>query len=256
LAREFEPLLEQANKQVPKYIEWRRQFRTHADAVARFVADWYERHLQVGEFPGLHIDAPTLSRIFQAPAPPPFNPEIFNRYGGPAKGDFRQYDLRSKRELEDERATLYSIWWPENVLSADGRVMKQITGSFHQYFSPAHLPPLRNGLVDITLNSYREDVGVTSWVEIFQKVRQQRTSIAYIFPPPHPHEILWLVKDSTLMGKPVNNNVWMFSHEWKGLHNGVTAYFMVGFFADVDFDTGEIKLSGNRFWRALYEETK
>jgi hypothetical protein len=252
LAPEFEPLLVEANKCAPRYIEWRNDIRRHASAIARFAADWYEQHLDVGDFPGLHIDGDNLAKIFARPIGP-FDPQTFNRYGGPAKGEFRQYDLRSKRELEDQKDTLYSVWSPHNTV-ADGRVIKQITGSFRQYFYPSHLPPLENGLVDITLNSYRDDLGVTSWVEIFQRRRQQRTSLAYVLP--HPHEVLWFVKDWSFDGKLVNNKSWMLSHEWKGYYRDRTCYFMVGFFVDIDFDTGDITLSGDRFWRALYEETR
>ena len=73
---------------------------------------------------------------------------------------------------------------------------------------------------------------------------------------PQVHEVLWFVKDVSLRGKPVENNMWMLSHEWKGEKNGRTFYYMVGFFADINFETGAIALSSNRFWRALYEEAK
>jgi hypothetical protein len=248
----FEPLLQQTINATSKFVDWRRQIAEHAETIACFVSDWYERHLLVGEFRGLHIDGDNLTRILKSPVGP-FDAETFNRYSGPARGVVCQYDVVTKRDIEEEKATVYRVWSPDN-LSIDGWMVKRVTASTRQYFYPAHLPDLCDCLLDVSLNVYRDDVGVTAWIEHFEKRRHQRAAVAYTLP--HEHEMLWFVKDISVEGTPVKNDVWMLSHEWRGTRDGGTAYYMVGVYADIDFETGAIEVSGNRFWRALFEETR
>lgn len=244
----FYPLLMHAEDYTDTYLMWRRNFRRCSEQLSAAFAENFHKHLGVGEFPGLEIDRSSLQRIFEADIKP-FDPETFNRYTGRAAGIFRTYELGTNKEIA--AATLYSHWRPE-VLWIHGRHAKKISGSFVGYFDPHDLPPLSAGKVDIILNSFRSDVGLTSWVEISQHQRQQRTSFAYKLP--HPHEILWFVKDVSLGGERVENNIFMVSHEWKGHLQGKVAYFMVAFFYDIDFGSCTAKLSGDRYWRALYLE--
>ncbi len=231
------------------YLRWRDGFRRCSGVISTAIAEEYNRRLQVGDFPGLPIDAAVLREIFERPVAP-FNPELMNRYSGAAKGTFRFYELATHREIDSN--VLYSFWHPNNLLFDDGRIAKKISGSFAGYFHPESLPPLEQKKVDIILNSYRRDLGTTSWVEIFQGKRQQRTSIAFTLPA--PHEILWFVKDVSFDDVPVADNVFMASHEWRGHLRGKTCYFLVGIWFEIDFERCVIRLSGDRFWRALYEE--
>ncbi|HZG50515.1 MAG TPA: WD40 repeat domain-containing protein [Pyrinomonadaceae bacterium] len=244
----FYPLLRHAEDYTDMYLKWRRGFRKCSQELSTTFADMFNRHLGVGDFPGLEIDPQALKGIFEHDIKP-FDSDTFERYRGQAKGTFRTYELGTNREVAV--ADLYSHWRPE-TMRVNGRNAKKISGSFSGYFDPHNLPDLSEGKVDIIFNSYRGDVGLTSWVEIYQHQRQQRTSFAYKLP--HRHEILWLVKDVSLGGQPIDNNVFMASHEWKGHHQGRTAYFMVAFFYDIDFDSCTARLSGDHYWRALYIE--
>jgi hypothetical protein len=244
----FSAMLRHKNAYTDRYINWRRGFSKCSAMIAPPIADIFNTHLHVGEFPGLAIDAQELNAIFQRESRA-FDEETFQRYGGPAKGLFRTYDLATLKELD--MSVLYSVWDPK-ILRINGRHAKKITGSNTRYFDPESLPHLAEGTVDIILNSYREDVGLTSWVEIYQQGRRQRTSFAYKLP--HQYEILWIVKDVSQDGKPIEDNIFMLSHEWKGPFQGKTCYFMVAFFFEIDFNTCTIRLSGDRFWRALYIE--
>ncbi|MGH8070038.1 MAG: hypothetical protein ACRERE_33300 [Candidatus Entotheonellia bacterium] len=244
----FSDMLRHKNAYVDKYINWRRGFRNCSEVIVPYIADVFNTHLHMGEFPGLAIDAQQLKAIFQRDIGP-FDEETFQRYGGPAKGIFRTYDLATLQEIDV--SALYSVWDPK-ILRINGRYAKKITGSNTRYFDPESLPDLSEGAVDLILNSYRQDVGLTSWVEIYQQGKRQRTSFAYKLP--HQYEILWIVKDISQDGKLIENNVFMLSHEWKGLFMGKTCYFMVAFFFEIDFKECTIRLSGDRFWRSLYDE--
>ena len=244
----FYPLLRHAEDYTDTYLKWRRGFKKCSEQLSVTLADVFNRHLNVGEFPGLEIDAQSLRSIFERGVSP-FHLETFDRYTGRAAGVFRTYELSTNKELDV--STLYSHWRPETI-RVNGRNAKKISGSFSGYFDPHDLPDLSKGEVDIIFNSYREDVGLTSWVEIYQHRRQQRTSFAYKLP--HPHEILWFVKDVSIGEQRIENNIFMASHEWKGKLNGKTAYFMVAFFFEIDFNSCTARLSGDRYWRALYFE--
>ncbi|HJP91122.1 MAG TPA: hypothetical protein VJ875_04150 [Pyrinomonadaceae bacterium] len=244
----FYPLLRHAEDYTDNYLRWRRGFRKCSEDLCTIFANNFNQHLNVGEFPGLEIDPHSLRSIFEQGVSP-FNLETFNRYGGRAAGVFRTYELGTNKELDV--STLYSYWRPE-TLRVNGRYAKKISGSFSGYFDPLDLPDLSKGQADIIFNSYREDVGLTSWVEIYQHRRQQRTSFAYKLP--HPHEILWFVKDVSIDGQRLENNIFMASHEWKGKLDGKIAYFMVAFFYEIDFNSCTAQLSGDRYWRALYFE--
>jgi hypothetical protein len=244
----FSDMLRHKNAHTDKYVSWRRGFSRCSEVIAPYMADVFNRHLHMGEFPGLAIDAEQLKAIFQRETRP-FDEETFQRYGGPAKGLFRTYDLSTLKELDV--SALYSVWDPK-ILRINGRLAKKITGSNTRYFHPESLPDLSAGKVDLILNSYREDVGLTSWVEIYQQGRRQRTSFAYKLP--HQYEILWVVKDISQDGKPIENKIFMLSHEWKGPLRGKTCYLMAAFLLEIDIQEWTIILSGDRFWRALYEE--
>ncbi len=244
----FYPLLLKAEDYTDNYLKWRRGFKKCAEQLSAAFAETFNEHLNVGEFPGLEIDQQSLRSIFEQGVGP-FDQETFDRYGGQAAGTFRTYELGTHKELDV--SILYSHWRPETI-RVHGRRAKKISGSFSGYFDPHDLPDLSKGLVDIIFNSYRDDVGLTSWVEIYQHRRQQRTSFAYKLP--HPHEILWFVKDVSIGGERVENNIFMASHEWKGKMNDRTVYLMVAFFYDIDFNSCTAQLSGDRYWRALYYE--
>lgn len=245
----FYPLWRHKEEHTETYRGWRQGFQRCSRTIADTVAETYNGLLDFSDFPGLRIDADVLAAIFARGAGP-FDPVSFDRYLGRARGSFRTYELGTRRELDS--SVLYSAWGRNNLRFPDGRIAKKISGSFSGYFDPTALPDLSEGKVDIILNSHRPDVGLTSWVEIYQGHRQQRASFAYKLPD--PHEILWFVKDVSMHGQPIQDNVFMASHEWKGTLRGRTCYFMVGIFFAIDFDACTIRLTGDRFWRALYEE--
>lgn len=244
----YYPLLRHKEDFKENYLKWRNGFKKCKKELSHFIVVLFHNHLSVGEFPGLEIDEKALEENF-GQVKKKFDLETFNRYAGKAKGVFRTYEYGTNKELNVN--TLYSYWRPE-TFPINNRNAKKISGSFGGYFDPHNLPHLHNGEVDIIFNSYHEDVGLTSWVEIYQKRRQQRTSFGYKMP--HPHEILWFVKDVSFDGIPADNNVFMTSHEWKGKKNGKTYYYMVAFFLEIDFENCTVKIHGNQYWRALYEE--
>ena len=245
----FKPLVENTESYTEHYISWREGFKRRSREFAPFIAAEFNRLLDKGDFPGLAIDADQLAASFEAEIGS-FDAERFERYRGTAKGTFKTYDLSSDKKIFE--SVLYSDWDSATYV-VNGRHCKQITGSNDRYYLAGEpLPSHDEGKVDLLVNSFREDVGVISWVSIFQGNRGERTSIAYSLP--HDHEVLWMVKDIVRDGQAVDEDIFMASHEWKGHVDGKTYYYMVGIFFEVDFETGHIAVSGDIFWKALYEE--
>src|SRR5712671_1393641 len=244
----FKELVAELDKRIPVYQHWRRDFKRCSRAISRAVVDKYNELARYGDFSDLPMDADKLKDIFEA-GPKPFDPESFERYQGPAKGTFKFYDIQSGQEAGS--SVLYSFWDRKTLLSGE-RHYKQITGSELGYFEPDKIPDPAENKVDLLANSYHPATGVTSFISMYQHGRQVRTSFAYKLP--HPHEVLWFVKDLFKDGKEVRDNVFMASHEWKGMLNGKMSYLMVGIFFEIDPDECTVEVSGKQFWRALYEE--
>ena len=243
----FLELIRRKDAYTDTYIYWRRRFKHCSDTLSTVIADAFNKHAHIGEFPGLHIDAEKLASIFRQDVSI-FDRETFNRYGGAAKGIFRTYNMNTEEEVDV--STLYSFWG--DTLQVDDRHVKKISGSNSRYFEPEDLPPLIDNKVDLIVNSYREDVGVTSWVSIYQQGRQERTSFAYTLP--HKNEVLWIVKDISQDGKDIENDIFMVSHEWKGDSADKQYYFLVGIFFQIDLDACTVQVFGDIFWKAKYEE--
>jgi hypothetical protein len=244
----YEPLLELNDRLTPLYARWRSQMRACADRFATLIADAFNVRRRVGEFAARAIDVEALCRILEDGDLGPFDQPTFDRYAGRAAGTFRTYRLDS---LEEVRADpIVSYWDPANFTRADGRIYKQIRGSSKSY-APGELPALSDTAVDLDLNSWRADVGVTN-VDRYDHRRRFRTSIAYKLPG--ACENIWFVKDLGLDGRETNGTTFLISHEWKETGEGGVFYPLVALYFDIDFDRGRIAVHGETFWRLRYRE--
>jgi hypothetical protein len=243
----FAPNLRELEEHTHAYVRWRQRVKDCSEVISTAVAKTHNQKAQLLSFPTLPLDATKLKPILEAPIPN-FDPATFNRYEGAAKGIFRTYRLNG--ELTDT-SILYSFWG--KTLQLGARHIKKITGSYLGYITPDNLPPFSSGQVDALVNSYREgDVGLTSWVEMYQRGRQQRTSFGFKLPA--KDEVLWFVKDISIGMNPVQNRVFMVSHETKEITANKVNYYMLGMFYEIDFESCKVDLSGEVFWTAVYEE--
>jgi len=244
----FKELVKKLDVNTEKYKRWRAGVKECSRQLSTAISQKFNDLLDVGDFPGLAIDGESLKTIFENKIGP-FDPETFERYGGPAKGTFKFYDIHKHTELGS--SALYS-YWDRKTLMDGVRHYKQITGSDSRYYEPDKIPPVEQNKVDLLSNSYHPETGVVSYISMYQHGRQERTSFAYKLP--HPHEVLWFVKDISINERPLHDNIFMLSHEWKGPCDGKMCYFMVGIFFDINFATCDIRVSSDQFWQALYTE--
>lgn len=248
----FLPMVAKLDEYAEKHREWRWAVRKRSEMIANTIAAKYNELRNVGDFEGIPIDPALLRAQFEAKIAP-FNPVVFERYGGPARGQFRFYSHATRQETGGN--VLYSYWNPA-TFRFGARYCKFITGSFQRYVRPDQVPDFSTHQFDPIVNSYRDDVGVVSYILVFQGkapgLYQERTSFAYKMPG--PHEVMWFVKDLKIDGQPAPPDVFMSSHEWKEVQGNQTRYLLVGMFWKIDFDRGSIELADDMFWRALYEE--
>lgn len=244
----FDAIVRQKDALHDAFRGWRRDFQRCPDVMSNFIAETYERLREVGDFNGLSFDPAVLSSAMAGDVAP-YDPVVFERYQGRARAVFKTYRLDTHEMLNS--AELFSTWDHATITSGQ-RKLKQITGSHQGYFSPAELPPLEDNKVDLLVNSYHPETGVTSYVSMYQLGRAERASISYKLSG--EHEVMWFVKDVSQGGQPVNNNVFMASHEWREERDGKVYYPMIGIFFEMDFERCRIDVFGDRFWKALYVE--
>ena len=245
----YSQLVEKMNNHKQQYRRWRQGFQQCADELGETIAAAFNERTAVGEFPGLSIDAKLLKQAFSSPIAN-FDSERFDRYQGAARASHRTYELFTHKQV-GQPTSLFSMWEP-TTFQVGERYLKRISGSFSAFVSPDSLPPLAGKNVDLILNGYDADVGVTSWIDIYQGGRSERASVAYSLQ--HKDEVLWVVKDLSRNGSQLNDDVFMVSHEWKRNVDGHNQYLMVGIFFEIDFNMCRIKLHGDTFWRELFEE--
>jgi len=247
-ADQFGWMVEALDGQTSNYTRWRAAVRKCAAPLGRAIASNFAALAGIGDFEDLSIDADRLRRIFEAEIGQ-FDRDEFERYKGPAKGTFKFYDLTRKQQSGS--STLHSYWEPKTKIAGE-RYYQRVTASALRYYGPDDLPDLTENVVDLTVNAYRRDTGLCSYVSMYQGGRQLKTSFGYKLP--NPYEELWFVRNLNSDGSNSEGNDFMLSHEWKGMRAGREFYFMTGIFLNIDFENCVVSIQGDQFWRAVYEE--
>lgn len=250
--RQYLPMVGRLDELAEQHRQWRWSMRGVSDVAAKTIAARYAELSRVGSFEGIALDPAFMKSQFEANIAP-FNPVVFERYTGAARGEFAFYSQATRQQTGGN--VLYSYWNP-STYRFGARYCKFITGSFQRYFRPDEVPDFSTHQVDPIVNSYRDDVGVISYIMVYQGkapgLYQERTSFAYKMPG--PHEVLWLVKDLIVDGKPAPPDIFMSSHEWKEVTATQTRYLMVGMFWKIDFVCKTIDLGDDMFWKTVYVE--
>lgn len=243
----FEPLRERKRHFLDTFAGWRERFRRCAGAFAGPIAEAFAAVRTTGELEGLPIDPATLAASFEAGAGR-FHEPTFERYRGRANAVFRTYDRASGREAA--AFELFSVW--DERSGRDGEWLhKEITGSPRGYVPPAEVPVGGAPDVELLVNSFHPRVGTTSWV-VMEQGRRARASIAYRLP--RDHEVLWIVEEVTVDGRPIEDGRFMASHEWKERRDGRTVFPMIGIFFRVDWERCRVEVDGDVYWKALYRK--
>ena len=225
---------------------WRRGFQRCSENLSQVIANAFDEHRNTGDFPSVRIDAQKLKAAFKQMIQRPFDPAYFDRFRGPAKGVFHAYDIATRKEVDV--SVLHSVW--DKSIRTDGKYIQKITGSETGYYQPDRLPDLSEKRVDVIVNLYEDNLGVTGWVSKYQRGREELTSVAYLIGE---REMLWMNKAISTNEQPVEDNVFLVSLEWDGIFNGKERYFIVGLSFDINFDECTAAVFGDRIGKGHYD---
>jgi len=223
-----------ANKIRLKYQ--RQGFQLSHGKLSKDVSEVFARFSDVGEFEGLEITKEALDKAFRDGVNTPFDRGGLDSFTGRWRGVNRHYDINSQEITAD--ATTWNMTWGEGSF-VDGVYLQTVVGSKEKHHAADTLPALSEKKVDLALNVYRKDIGVTGWLSTFVEFRNEMALIAYEL---RKGVFLWIGQVLTENLEPVENEklFWMF-FEWYAPPDSADAkpnYYMYGLMFEIDFDAG------------------
>jgi hypothetical protein len=246
----FEKLVERIDENKPRVNTWRSYFAQCRDRFGNTIASTFNGRSDIGEFPTITIDPKELETAFQQreESRRPFDREDFDQFSGMWTGILRGYDLSTGEETD--ATTQYLVW--DKTSEMHGTYVQKVVGSETRHFQTKSLPDLSENKVDLVVDLYRDDIGITAWASNYQHGRQEIPLIGYKLDQ---HKFLWINQMMTEEMKPIfGENVFGVALEWRGTFEGKQCYFLVPFLFEIDFEACNAKLFGDKFWKARYEQ--
>jgi hypothetical protein len=228
---EIEKRLE-ANKIRLKYQ--RQGFQIGHEKLSEHVSGAFEKFRSFGEFPALEITAAQLEKAFKDGVNTPFDPAGLNSFPGKWKGVNRHYDLEGKEIVAD--ATTWHMTWSKGTFTK-GVYLQTVVGSKLKHYTQDDLPDLSEKKVDLALNVYQKEIGITGWLSTYVESRSEMALISYELSK---GAFLWIGQVLTEKLEPVENEklFWMF-FEWyepAKKPSNKPHYYMYGLMFEIDFD--------------------
>jgi len=236
----------QANKVRLKYL--RQGFQLCSERLAADVSNAYAKYRDLGEFQAIKVTRAELQHAFKQGTHINFDPAGLESFPGRWKGANRKYDFSGK-EIEADVA-VWNMSWEKGALSNDGYV-QTVVGSKIKHFSSANLPPLSEKKVDLALNVYQKDIGITGWLSAWVEFRNELALIAYEL---QQGTFLWIgqVLSETLEPVMGDKVFWMFL-EWFVPGPPKPTYYMYGLMFEIDFDECQAKVFGDNFRKSRFD---
>ena len=131
-------------------------------------------------------------------------------------------------------------------------LFQTVVGSQVRHYDADDLPPISENKVDLALNVYRKDLGITGWLTTRVEFRQELALISYELKK---GTFLWIgqVLDPKLQPVMGENVFWMFL-EW--IRSRPRAYYMYGLMFAIDFESGHAEAFGDSFRKARFDAVK
>ena len=224
----YDELVKRLLSQEKTLKQWRHQFKTCCKKLSASIAKTFNKHRRVGEFEAVEIDAVQLEQAFAQGVQKNFDISDFDRFVGRWTAIFRGYDLQSEKEVF---GIPHHTVWGKTTQPQDIHVQR-VAGSAADHFDPHRLTDLSSGIVDIVIDLYRDDIGITSWMSRHQQQRAEVPLIGYKLNDEH---FLWISQDWTEELKPVKENEFGIALEWRGRGKDEGHYFLVAFTFQIDF---------------------
>jgi hypothetical protein len=230
----FEDIRErlEANKIRLKYQ--RQGFQLGAQKLSTDVSAAFAKFRDFGEFQAIEIPANDLAMHFKNGLNTSFDPAGLESFPGKWRGVNRHYDLDGN-EIEADAST-WNMTWSKGTFS-EGVYLQTVVGSKEKHYTADALPDLSQKKVDLALNVYRKDIGITGWLSTFVEFRNEMALISYEL---RKGAFLWIGQILSEKLEPLENEklFWMF-FEWFSpakKPNTKPNYFMYGLMFEIDFD--------------------
>lgn len=208
-------------------------FQACSKKLAADVAKAYAQYRAYGDFPApASITEESLQKAFAQGLKRPFKTDGLESFPARYKGINHLYDFKTKEEIPTGEPPWYMTW--ERGKLSDGVYIQNVVGSQEKHYFSNNLPPLSARKVDLALNVYREDIGITGWLTTWVQFRSEMALISYEI---EQGTFLWIgqVLTPDLQVPPnMNNLFWMFL-EWQ-VPDEKRHYNMYGLRFNISFD--------------------
>ena len=230
-----------------KYLRY--GFQLSSATISGDIAKAFARHKDKGQVQGSKLTTAQLKRAFRNGINIRFDSKALEHFPGKWIGINRSYDLNTGKENQD-RATTWNMTWEKGTKKGD-EYTQRVVGSKEKHYRSNELPPLTDKKVDLALNVYRKNIGITGWLSMYVEFRLELALISYQFGD---DTFLWIGQFLSENFEPMfgENRFWMFL-EWIDFKMKPISYYMYGLQFDLDFDIGSAKVVGDDVRKAKFK---
>jgi hypothetical protein len=246
----LEDMIKHLETQRDRFNSWRTAFRRCGGPMSDAITNFFAVHRHTGSFPTADVSVAEIRAAFDQgiQSGHPFQQEDFDRTAGVWKGTFGDYDVATGEEMSV--ITNYSLW--HRAVGAHGGCVQKVIGSESVVLYKEDLPDLSKNQLDIFVNFFREDLGITGWASLYQHGRRVQPVVGYRLAD---GKLLWIsqVLTEELEPLPGQEKVFFVSLEWVGYVGEASHFCLVLFLLEIDFAECGAKVYGDRFRKGRYE---
>lgn len=248
----FDVVAEHHESEVGRLKRLRADFKRCAEGLSGDVVEVFNKFRPEGEFEAITLEKDKVQEAFAKGTDVPFSSDALESFVGRWKGTNRRYHFASGKEMEKDASTWFMTW--EEGKEAGGEYIQRVVGSQTRHYDSSELPDPGEGEVDLALNVYRKEIGITGWLTTRIEATQELALISYQFGD---DTFLWIgqVLNEDLEPVMAGNVFWMFL-EWIVPRGRKPAYYMYGLMFEIDFDGCRAAPFGDSFRKARFDRVR
>lgn len=247
----FDAVAKRHQSQVDRLKRLRTDFKRCAAGISAGLVESLNRHRLAGDVEGIELDREKVEEAFAKGLAVSFSSAALEKFPGRWTGTNRRYHFATGKEMEKDAATWHMTW--EKGAEANGEYVQRVIGSKVRHFDSATLAEAGEGEVDLALNVFRDEIGITGWLSTVVEERRELGLISYQFGD---DTFLWIGQVLSPDLEPVMGDVfWMFL-EWIVPGGKKPAYFMYGMMFEIDFEKCQAVPFGDSFRKARFDRVK
>jgi hypothetical protein len=207
-------------------------FQACAQKLGTDIFNAYEKYKDYGEFPAPPaITEASLQKAFAQGLHSKFSSAGMESFPGKWKGVNHLYDFKTKAEIPTGEPPWFMTW--EKGKETSDLYLQHVVGSQEKHYTSDALPPLSQRKVDLALNVWRKDVGITGWLTTWVLFPTEMALISYEI---EQGCFLWIgqVLTRDLQIPPNSDNLFQIFLEW--IVPAQKHYYMYGLGFNISFD--------------------